>query len=620
MKRLEKEAILKIGEVYEVEGRRVFVEVSKKKNSSDIFFDGEIIKNVAVNSFIEIRKGFLSIIGKIEGERIENTSYINQNGKEYELLDKNKRVLIVSLFGYIGKDKKFIGGTKELPLVGNEAYILTREKLLLIHSFLKPGEASILIAKSDSDDLPVDIPIDGLFNTHIAIFGNTGSGKSNTLASLYQALTTSLATKNYDDFTGNTRFALFDFNGEYKKPNCIIHTKKVYNLSTRNEAGGDKIPILEKDILDLELLSILSDATDKTQKPFLARAIKFIGSVLAEENSRQNAYFQNILKKDLKQILLMSDKVKIDLLLDYFDSIYTSFGINISDARRELYWHAGNNNSYYVNNTKGERVYFNGHPEAIDSSSLYLQINNLLFNNMDIVQKVIIFLYIQLIRDLLDGRVQNEHIYPVINRFRRHYQGLVKIFSFTNVNVWGDSNFIVFNLNDVNLDMKKILPLLLSKKLYSEHKKESNSKSLTLIIDEAHNILSKESVRETESWKDYRLETFEEIIKEGRKFGVFLTIASQRPNDISETIISQAHNYFIHRLVNQKDLMMIENAVSYIDRITKESIPTLPIGTCIFSGTATQLPIKLNISELTDDKKPESNTLQYKTLVKERPK
>ena len=77
---------------------------------------------------------------------------------------------------------------------------------------------------------------------------------------------------------------------------------------------------------------------------------------------------------------------------------------------------------------------------------------------------------------------------------------------------------------------------------------------LNLIIDEAHNILSEESQRESEQWKDYRLETFEEIIKEGRKFGVFLTLASQRPVDISPTIISQLHNYFLHRLINEQDI------------------------------------------------------------------
>jgi len=166
--------------------------------------------------------------------------------------------------------------------------------------------------------------------------------------------------------------------------------------------------------------------------------------------------------------------------------------------------------------------------------------------------------------------------------------------------------------------MKKTLPLLLAKKVYEEHKNRYEGKgSLNLIIDEAHNILSKESFRESESWKDYRLETFEEIIKEGRKFGVFVTISSQRPNDISSTIISQAHNYFIHRLINQKDLATISNAVSYIDKITEESIPTLPIGTCIFSGIATQLPLKINIKELPEDLQPKSKTMNFGEIMKD---
>jgi DNA helicase HerA-like ATPase len=156
--------------------------------------------------------------------------------------------------------------------------------------------------------------------------------------------------------------------------------------------------------------------------------------------------------------------------------------------------------------------------------------------------------------------------------------------------------------------------------VYSNHKKlnkERNKNSLSIIIDEAHNILSKQSFREREDWKDYRLETFEEIIKEGRKFGVFLTISSQRPNDISETIISQAHNYFIHQLINQRDLQTIGNAVSYIDKVTEESIPTLPVGTCIFSGIATPMPLKIKIDELADNEKPDSKTLRFEDITGE---
>ena len=111
------------------------------------------------------------------------------------------------------------------------------------------------------------------------------------------------------------------------------------------------------------------------------------------------------------------------------------------------------------------------------------------------------------------------------------------------------------------------------------------------------------------------LETFEEIIKEGRKFGTFVTISSQRPNDISSTITSQAHNYFIHRLINQKDLATISSAVSFIDKLTEESIPTLPTGTCIFSGVATQMPLKISIKELDGHLKPTSETIKLSDLA-----
>ncbi|MDD4429361.1 MAG: ATP-binding protein [Paludibacter sp.] len=169
------------------------------------------------------------------------------------------------------------------------------------------------------------------------------------------------------------------------------------------------------------------------------------------------------------------------------------------------------------------------------------------------------------------------------------------------------------NLNEANINIKKLIPLLISHKLYSEHKNHKTDneleKSLNIIIDEAHNILSYESLRESESWKDYRLETFEEIIKEGRKFGVFLTIASQRPSDISATIISQLHNYFIHRLVNNKDLDMVEKAISYLDQVSTEALPILATGTCILSGQLVQMPVIISIDAIESQHKPNNETI-----------
>jgi DNA helicase HerA-like ATPase len=139
-------------------------------------------------------------------------------------------------------------------------------------------------------------------------------------------------------------------------------------------------------------------------------------------------------------------------------------------------------------------------------------------------------------------------------------------------------------------------------------------KTLHLIIDEAHNILSEMSAREAEAWKDYRLELFEEIIKEGRKFGVFLTIASQRPADISPTIVSQIHNFLIHRLVNDRDLFLIDNTISTLDPISRALIPNLTQGCCVVTGTAFDLPMIVQIDMLPPDRRPDSGDIDLDAL------
>lgn len=155
-----------------------------------------------------------------------------------------------------------------------------------------------------------------------------------------------------------------------------------------------------------------------------------------------------------------------------------------------------------------------------------------------------------------------------------------------------------------------MIPLLICRQLYDEKKRDGDpSRYLNIVVDEAHNILSNVSSRESEAWKDYRLETFEEIIKEGRKFGVFLTIASQRPHDISETIISQLHNYFLHRLVNNLDILAIERAVAYLDRVSFESLPILPTGSCVLSGLSTQVPVVVDIEKLSAEYEPNNKTM-----------
>lgn len=144
--------------------------------------------------------------------------------------------------------------------------------------------------------------------------------------------------------------------------------------------------------------------------------------------------------------------------------------------------------------------------------------------------------------------------------------------------------------------------MMISEMVYDNQKEVvSNNKKITqtchLIIDEGHNILNSEEKRNGDSWQDFRLSVFEEIIKEGRKFGFFLTLSSQRPADISPTIISQLHNFFVHRLVNENDLRMLENTMPTLDKNSYNEISSLGQGEAIITGNAMKVPMLVKVSK-----------------------
>ena len=91
---------------------------------------------------------------------------------------------------------------------------------------------------------------------------------------------------------------------------------------------------------------------------------------------------------------------------------------------------------------------------------------------------------------------------------------------------------------------------------------------------------------------------------------MFLTIASQRPSDISSTIISQLHNYFLHRLINNKDIEAVERTISYLDRVSFDALPILPTGSCILAGLAAQVPVIVQMDKIADAYEPYNKTIK----------
>ena len=607
---LLKKSIFRIGEVSSVDGREVSVRVDQEKNRSHILYRGDLLSNVSVGGYVKLIKGFNSLIGKIEKEYVkeDKTDFHSPGYTQPE--ERFVRFLLVKMLGYFSGDK-YRKGIKELPLIGNECILLDAEEYQKIHSFAQKGESTIRLGALMTDErVSIDVSVDRLFASHIGIFGNTGSGKSHTLATLYKNLFQEFGVQKA--FQNNARFILFDFNGEYANATTITPLKKVYNLSTKIDPA-DRIHFSSEDILTPELFFILASATEKTQQPFIKRMLRLYQRVYSKTNP--TAYTQGILKDLLNRMVVMKDSQNGALILDYMKAILENEedeGDNFNDIK----WHTVSK-CFYSEFNGGQRGYFEGNKLAVVKKTSFYKAIEKYKEDDDFIDRAIKFLYIQLIKDLIENRAQNEHVAPAINKLKSLSKEFSKVFSIPTdketPSLWEEGKpLAVINMSKVSVSMKKLIPLLLSYKYYQEHKNKKSdvvTSSLNIIIDEAHNILSYDSTRESQDWKDFRLETFEEIIKEGRKFGVFLTIASQRPSDISATIISQLHNYLIHRLINNRDLEMVEKAIAYLDKISIESLPILPAGACVLSGIMADLPLILQVDPLSKEEQPESQTI-----------
>ena len=507
----------------------------------------------------------------------------------------------------------FRRGLIDIPLVFSDVYILSDTEVQKIFEFSRDKDGALCIGSiNDYKEEKLYVDASMLLASHIGIFGNTGSGKSNTLAKIYTECFGKF--KNSPGFQ-NSRFILIDFNGEYVS--AFDETKAVYRLSTRSE-NGDKIPISHAFLEDLDMWAIICEATEKTQRPFLNRTVRLYKRLreIKLENQALEAYIRTILSSLMdnyfenpvlfvKQHSQIKEMLKglfhnTDLAFGFMDTLYPR-----SQGGKIVLCVDNSSKSIYMD-TKEK---FNKDMTSMLLSKLFRHNNFKMLDEYALFDFSIRYKYLE---ELSSQRINEEHISPLIGRFHNRSRSVTKLFNVTDTVT--ENWLSVYSLVDVNVEFKKIIPLIICKYYYDFHKQNHHGKSLHIIIDEAHNVLSTASERESQTWKDYRLETFEEIIKEGRKFGVFLTIASQRPSDISATVISQLHNYFIHRLVNNEDIRAIGKAVAFIDNTSYEMISVLPQGACIFTGVASNFPVLVQVDLLPSALQPQSTTINLGRL------
>ena len=625
------ERLLQIGNVIEVRGTRIKIQVEKEMNHSSLIYNGEIINNITVNGFIMVKKGFVDIVGKIDAEYIEDL--LNNKNEEAKDHRYNKgsisRILEIQIVGFV-KDNLFYGGIRHLPMIGNIAYIPDNKQVNEIYAGNRMKSdseenteiSSISIGKSIIEEISIQLPINHFFASHIGIFGNTGSGKSNTLAKLYYELFRAI---DVEKVKKHSSIHVIDFNGEYAHDGVfglMENQVGITEIGSNETKYKSKFNISESYIKDGELLSILFSATEQTQKPFIKRLLKRLNYANNQgwttEDWIPNLYAQSIVNSNKEIFEYLKEVIDYSISeIDYDDKI------NFLKKVEIIQWHTKvakyfveSPVAYFdsIESIKTNQSETSGYEELKRICTKLKETPKSWFN------KFVLNAKLQLVSDMLNKHAQFDHINPLIHRIESKVQELENTVNIADKDEQ-DVLVNIYSFRECSTDIKKTLPTLIVKKLLDNHKSNTNQgsidKTIHLIIDEAHNILSPEFNKEGPNWHDYRIEMFEEIIKEGRKFGFFVTISSQRPSDISSTIISQVHNFFIHRLVNNKDLEMIDNTIPTLDRVSKSSIPSLASGSCIVTGTALSMPILIQVDRIQgDNARPNSDNVNLIELWK----
>lgn len=557
------------------------IEVSGLKIKAKLFHllppylttNGKRESSPKINAYVKTKIGIDTIICQVDGEY----SVEKEDKVESHFLE-------LSVKGYLDNGK-FIQGLRVLPIVSANIELLEEKDLLCIYADKQQNDIELGNDIFD-ESKKIRVSLNKLIPSHIGVFGNTGSGKSNTIAKILSLYSDALIASN----SHVAKYIVIDLNNEYGGDSiCSESNKIVYKLST-NKVSSHKIPLRIEDLTEDDFV-VLMNASQKTQVPVVKTAFRNMIDPKDEE------YYLNYLKRIIKN----GSKILFNSMKRHLED----FLIGVDDLK----WHS-KSQTFYLEPT-GEGQY----PIYADNEAFDQNLNIGIKLPSDKLDRFLFELYFAIASENENG-VNLDFLMPLASRAQKLISDFKKVFDFSrSFNDIFDSkkkNIAIVQLANVNKDMKEIIPSIIATNVFNilqKHKEEKDeiTQVISIVVDEAHNILYEDnSSKPTHS---QILEAFERVVKEGRKFGLFLILASQRPSDISSTIISQLHNYFIHKLVNPSDIAIIRKAVAYMDEKSMDFVTILSPGECIVSGTAFQLPTFVYISQLESKKRPKSENV-----------
>ncbi|MDF7245668.1 ATP-binding protein [Proteus mirabilis] len=599
-----------------------------------------------INSYVLINSDDGFLVGQVEWIAVEHSPYPKRRGlQDFGLIDLPfpLKKLSINPVGTLRSDRKndgfkFTRGTDAFPSVGDSVLLPTDQQL---NSIIESGEnRRVKIGDSPlANNAEIKIDPDKLFGRHIAVLGNTGSGKSCSVAGLIQW---SLDAVLQQGQTPNARFIILDPNGEYSR--AFGPKSKYKGNLLRVEANSDygelelKVPSW---LWNSSEWGAFTQASSKVQLPLLRRALRAMrNDVLSEDDvTIQAKHFCGILLVSIRQLASQGQiyvngghaKGLVESLTSWetslitlnekihnqpFNSVISTINTYLS-SRRGAQWPAKpevSDTDKLISELKEAHVALGGDEQELLPKSEDTPIR---FEGDDFVaylealaqetgtEQFMEFLLTRIRTMLGDTR---------ISAVTKDSEEPISLTDWLDTFLGKDTHgaITVIDLSLVPNEIIHLVTAVISRVTFEalQRYRKMNGKPLptVMVAEEAHTFIKRyKEESESQSVSDVCCKVFEKIAREGRKFGLGLVVSSQRPSELSPTVLSQCNTFLLHRISNDRDQEQVHRLVPDNMRGLLRELPSLPSRHAILLGWASELPVLVRMKELSEEQRSQSD-------------
>lgn len=557
---MQKNRITEIGEIDSINGNTITVRLIDPIKSNMPIIEGVVYRIGQIGSFIKIPLGYANLYGIVTHV---GAAAIPENLKELFLHDydkiKNTRWLNLVLVGeQVGK--RFERGVTQFPTTGDKVHLVTIKDLDIVYGGFEESNSITVGNISVSESLQAKIDLDKLVSRHCAIVGSTGSGKSNTVAVILEAI----ADKKFK----SSRILVIDPHGEYNQ--TLISYSKIYKL---NSSGYEK----------------------ELYIPFWALPFDEFVKIFSGNLSDQNKdYFrEKILEKKIKSAEDL--KLEIDKEIITADSpipfSIKQLWFELDDFERQTFRERANPETITDKKVKGnaEKLISNEYETAsAGGGSPFL-------NNK--AKGILGFL------DSIRSRLKDSRYNFLFNpgKLTPDLTGKCENDLDSILLEWfGDTKPVtILDLSGIPVEIMSSISGTLLKIIYDAlfwgqtTDVGGRKQPLLVVLEEAHNYLKAGE-------NSISSRTVQNISKEGRKYGVGLMLVTQRPSELDETVLSQCGNMIALRMNNSKDRNHIRSAVQDELQTMVDLLPSLRTGEGLISGEAVKIPSRVKFHKISN--------------------